>query len=167
MKRQNFKISPHLTYYEVIKSVTAIKKGIDNEPDHEALENIKLLATHVFEPLREIVSTERGVSTPLRITSCFRSIELNKAIGGSSKSDHCYGKAMDIDIDGIYQKDDLMNADLFYIIEEQLPFDQLIWEFGDDDNPSWVHVGYRSPTKNRASILRAKSVRGRTTYEPF
>lgn len=167
MSRKNFKISPHLSYHEVIKSETALRQGINNEPTDEHLDNIQRIATLIFEPLREIVSSERGVSTPLRLTSCYRSPALNKAIGGSATSDHCFGRAMDIDIDGMYNKDDLINADLFYIIEEELAFDQLIWEFGDDDNPSWVHVGYRSRSENRAQILRAKSKNKRTVYEPF
>ena len=168
MPRKNFKITPHLTYHEVIRSMTATRKGINNEPDEEQLDNIRRLAENIFEPLREIVSTERGVSSPIRITSCFRSKALNTAIGGSKTSDHCTGRAMDIDIDGMYDEDDLINADLFYIIEEQLPFDQLIWEFGDDNNPSWVHVGYRGIAENRNSILKAfRGEDGRTDYKPF
>jgi len=159
-------ITPHLSYYEVIRSQTSIRKGIINEPNEEELENIKRLSENVFEPLREIISTERGKSTPLRISSCFRSKELNTAIGGSKTSDHCFGKAMDIDIDGMYDEDDLINADLFYMIEEGLPFDQLIWEFGDDENPNWVHVGHR--TDNRGQILRASRGKdNRTSYELF
>ncbi|MCK5703611.1 MAG: hypothetical protein KAI29_20780 [Cyclobacteriaceae bacterium] len=168
MRRKNFKISDHLSYYEVIKSQTAIRRNINNEPDEIQLDNIRQLAENIFEPLREIVSTERGVSSPLRITSCFRSQKLNTAIGGSRSSAHCKGSAMDIDIDGLYDENDLINADLFYIIEEQLPFDQLIWEFGDENNPNWVHVGYRDVAANRMEILRAvRGNDGRTSYEFF
>ena len=167
MNRKNFKITPHLSYNEVIKSETAFRRGINNEPTDEHLDNIRTIATIIFEPLREIVSSERGTSTPIRLTSCYRSPDLNKAIGGSSTSDHCFGRAMDIDIDGMYRPDDLTNADLFYIIEEELSFDQLIWEFGDEDNPAWVHVGYRSRSENRGQILRAYSKNKKTVYEPF
>ena len=168
MARKNFKISEHLSYYEVIKSQTAVRQQINSEPDEIQLANIRRLAENIFEPLREIVSTERGENSPLRINSCFRSKELNLAIGGSRTSDHCEGNAMDIDIDGLYDENDLINADLFYIIEEQLPFDQLIWEFGDENNPNWVHVGFRGVVANRGEIRRAvRGNDGSTTYEFF
>lgn len=167
MIRRNFKITEHLNYFEVIRSQTAIRNGINNEPNEQQLENIKRLAENVFEPLREMVSIERGIDTPLRISSCFRSPELNKLIGGSPTSDHSHGNALDIDIDGIYDADDLINADLFYIIEEKLNFNQLIWEFGTEDNPNWIHVSYKGIDHNKNEILRSRRIDGKTTYEFF
>jgi uncharacterized protein YcbK (DUF882 family) len=84
-------ISKHISYKEGVRSNTATRKGIDNTPNDEQLENMKLVAEQVFEPLRIYVNG------PIKINSFFRCPELNKAIGGSSKSQHCKGQAMDID----------------------------------------------------------------------
>ncbi|MFP4088720.1 MAG: D-Ala-D-Ala carboxypeptidase family metallohydrolase [Cyclobacteriaceae bacterium] len=157
----NHRITPHLSYAEVVRSQTATRLGIDNLPSSEHLENIRLTAEKLFEPLRALVSEERGKSTPLYISSFYRCPDLNRAIGGSAKSQHCLGQAIDLDIDGWY--DDFDNADLFYLIEEELEFDQLIWEFGDDFKPAWVHVSY-SRDINRGIILRARRVNGKVEY---
>ena len=90
----------------------------------------------------------------------FRSEDLNKAIGGSSKSQHCDGCALDID-DTFGHK---TNAQMFYYIKDNLDFDQLIWEFGDDSNPAWVHVSYISHDENRARCLKAFRQNGKTSY---
>lgn len=160
----NNQISQHLSYREVVRSQTATRHGINNHPTEEHLVNIKLIAERIFEPLRAIASEERGKSTPLYISSFYRCPDLNKAIGGSSTSQHCQGRAIDLDIDGWY--DDLENVDLFYIIEEELEFDQLIWEFGDDYNPSWVHVSYSSEI-NRGIVLRAQRVNNKIQYTKY
>ena len=78
-------ISKHISYKEGVYSITATRRGIDNDPDDEQLSNMELIAEKVFEPLREYVGG------PIKINSFFRSIKLNKAIGGSSKSQHCKG----------------------------------------------------------------------------
>ena len=87
-------ISDHITYKEATQSNTAIRKGIDNTPNDEQLLNIIEIAKKVFEPLRNGLGDK-----PIRINSFFRSLELNKAIGGSTKSQHCKGEAMDIKIE--------------------------------------------------------------------
>jgi hypothetical protein len=112
------------------------------------------LARQLFEPLRE------WVGGPIKITSFYRSEKLNKAIGGSSRSQHCQGRAIDLD-DTFGHK---TNAEMFNYIKENLSFDKMIWEFGDDDNPAWVHVSYDSPDSNRGNIYKAVSKNGRTTY---
>ena len=89
-------ISKHISYKEGAYSNTATRKGIDNTPNDEQLENMKLVADKVFEPLR------KWVSGPIKINSFFRCPELNKAIGGSSKSQHCKGQAIDIDLSLIH-----------------------------------------------------------------
>ena len=147
-------ISKHISYKEGIKSNTATRLGIKNEPNEEQLKNMKLLAEKVFEPLR------LEVGGPIKVNSFFRSPELNKAIGGSSKSQHCNGQAMDIDDTFGHMK----NAEMYYFIKEELDFDQMIWEFGDDGNPDWVHVSYRSPEKNRNRCLKAYKDKGKTKY---
>tara|TARA_R100001463_G_scaffold41420_1_gene87356 strand:- start:867 stop:1325 length:459 start_codon:yes stop_codon:yes gene_type:complete len=147
-------ISKHISYKEGIKSNTATRLGIENKPNEEQLKNMKLLAEKVFEPLR----TEVG--GPIKVNSFFRSPELNKAIGGSSKSQHCKGQA--IDIDDTFGR--MKNAEMYYYIKSELDFDQMIWEFGTDGNPDWVHVSYVSPEKNRNRCLKAYKENGKTKY---
>jgi hypothetical protein len=147
-------ISKHISYKEGVHSITAIRKGIDNEPNEEQLANMKLVAEKVFEPLRVFING------PIKVNSFFRSPDLNKAIGGSTKSQHCKGQA--IDIDDTYGK--ATNAEMYWWIKENLDFDQMIWEFGNNDNPDWVHVSYVSPDKNRNRCLKAYRENGKTKY---
>jgi hypothetical protein len=158
------KISPNLNLYEITRSDTAKRQGIDNTPTFEHLENFKLLAEKVFEPMRG------HFNVPIFISSGYRSKELNKAMGGASKivngvyvptSQHCKGQAIDIDMDGI--NSDVTNKMVFDFIKENLEFDQLIWEFGTDLNPDWVHVSY-AKTGNRKQKLKAVRSGGKTTY---
>jgi len=147
-------ISKHISYKEGVHSNMAIRKGIDNTPNDEQLSNMELIAEKVFEPLRE------WVKGPIKINSFFRSPKLNTAIGGSSKSQHCKGQA--IDIDDTFGK--ATNAEMYNWIKDNLNFDQMIWEFGDDDNPNWVHVSYVSTDKNRNRCLKAYKEDGKTKY---
>ena len=148
-------ISEHISYKESVYSITATRRGINNIPDDEQLTNMELVAEEVFEPLRE------WVGGPIIINSFFRCPKLNKAIGGSSKSQHCYGQA--IDIDDTFRK--ASNADMYNYIKDNLEFDQLIWEFGDNKNPDWVHVSYVSPEENRNRCLKAYRDKGKTKYK--
>ena len=148
-------ISKHISDREGVYSITATRRGLDNTPDAEQLSNMKLLAEKVFEPLRE------WVGGPIRINSFFRGPELNTAIGGSSKSQHCKGQAMDIDDGGCNKT----NAEMYKFIKDELEFDQMIWEFGDDKNPNWVHVSYVSEDKNRNRCLKAYKENGSTKYK--
>lgn len=138
-------ISDNITYHEAVKSKTATKRGINNIPTEDELLNMKLLARKVFQHVRYYYGT------PIAITSFFRSKALNKAIGGSTTSQHCTGEAMDMDAD-IYGG--VTNREIFEYIKDNLEFDQLIWEFGDDENPDWVHVSY-SQFMNRGIVLNA------------
>ena len=147
-------ISKHISDKEGTYSRTALRLGIKNKPNKQQLNNMVKLAEEVFEPLREYANG------PIKINSFFRSPELNTAIGGSTKSQHCHGQA--IDIDDTYGH--LTNAEMFYHIKKYLDFDQMIWEFGDDDNPDWVHVSYVSPDKNRNRCLKAYKKNGKTKY---
>ena len=147
-------ISKHISYREGVYSITATRLGIDNTPNDEQLDNMELVAEEVFEPLRVYVGG------PIKINSFFRCPELNKAIGGSSKSQHCKGQA--IDIDDTFGR--MTNAEMYHFIKEHLDFDQIIWEFGDDDNPDCVHVSYESPEKNRNRCLKAYRENGKTKY---
>jgi zinc D-Ala-D-Ala carboxypeptidase len=149
------KISPHLNLAELTRSETAKRNGIDNTPTAEHLENFKLLADKVFEPIRE------HFKTPIFISSGYRSKELNELIKGSPSSQHCKGQAIDIDMDG--GNGEVTNRMVFDFIKNKLDFDQLIWEFGTDFNPDWVHVSYVKG-KNRKQKLKAVRSGGKTSY---
>jgi len=148
------KISDHISYSEAIRSNTATRRGIDNTPGDYEITNMVGIAENIFEPLR------KWVGGPIKINSMFRCEELNTAIGGSSRSQHCQGRAIDVD-DTFGNK---TNAEMFNYIKKNLNFDQLIWEFGDDANPDWVHVSYVSKEENRNRILKASRINGKTTY---
>ena len=148
-------ISKNISYKEGVYSNTALRRGIENKPNKEQLANMKLIAEKIFEPLRSYVGG------PIKINSFFRCPELNTAIGGSKTSQHCKGQAMDIDDTFGHMK----NAEMYYFIKEELDFDQMIWEFGNDGNPDWVHVSYVSPEKNRNRCLKAYKENGKTKYE--
>ena len=147
-------ISEHVSLKEAVRSNTAKRLGINNMPDNETLITMQITAKHVFEPVRN------HFNEPIYISSFYRSPDLNKAIGGSKKSQHCLGEA--IDIDDVYSK--ASNADFFYYIKDRLEFDQLIWEFGDNESPDWVHVSY-SLGNNRMRILKAVKENGKTQYQ--
>jgi zinc D-Ala-D-Ala carboxypeptidase len=104
------------------------------------------------------------VGAPIYVSSFFRSAQVNKAVGGSMTSQHCKGEAIDIDCD-VYGNG--TNKEVFEYIKNHLPFDQLIWEFGTDENPAWVHVSLRRDNKNRKQVLKAVTQNGRTVYKPF
>jgi hypothetical protein len=149
------KISPHLNLAEITRSDTAKRHGIDNTPTAEHLENFKLLADKVFEPIRE------HFGVPIFISSGYRSKALNDFIKGSLSSQHCKGQAIDIDMDG--SNGEVTNRMVFDFIKTKLDFDQLIWEFGTDFNPDWVHVSFVK-SGNRKQKLKAIRTSGKTTY---
>jgi len=149
------KISEHITYAEAIHSNTAKRRGIDNTPNKDQTECMKITAEKIFEPLRKFVGG------PIKVTSMFRSADLNKAIKGSKSSQHMKGQAMDLDDVYGYKT----NAEMYHWIKENLNFDQLIWEFGSDDNPNWIHVSYVSDDKNRNRCLKAYKESGKTKYK--
>jgi len=149
------KISEHLELAELTRSDSAKRNGILNIPKPEHLENLKKLADKVFEPIRN------HFCKPIRISSGYRSAELNKITKGSSAtSQHSTGEAIDIDMDFT----DITNKEVFDYIKKNLSFDQLIWEFGTDKNPDWVHVSYESSGKQRKQILKAVKQDGKTHY---
>ena len=147
------KISEHITYAEATVSNKAKQLGISNTPNEKELRAMKLLADKVFEPLR------KWYGKPIQVTSFFRSAKINKAIGGSATSQHSLGQAIDIDTVSDNKK-------LFDYIKDNLPFDQLIWEHGNDSAPDWVHVSY-SEVRNRKQVLKAVRKNGKTIYLPY
>ena len=153
------KLSEHLDLAEVTRSETAKRKGISNIPTPEHLENFKKLANNIFEPIR------KHFGVPIHISSGYRSKALNNAIGGSLTSQHCYGEAIDIDMDG--SSNGVTNKMVFEFIKANLNFDQLIWEFGTKDAPDWVHVSFETTGKQRKQILIAFKNGGKTAYKPY
>ncbi len=153
------KISEHLDLSEIIRSESAKRAGINNMPTEEHIKNLKLLAENIFEPIRS------NFRIPIRISSGYRSKSLNSYIAGSMSSQHCKGEAIDIDMDG--NPHGISNAQIFEYIKNNLPFDQLIWEFGTNENPDWVHVSYSSTGKQRKQALKAIKENGRTQYKPY
>ena len=133
------RISKHISYKEAVGSNYAKQKGIKNKPNEEQVENMKLLAEKVFEPLRE------WVDAPIKVNSMFRSLELNTALKGSKTSSHMKGEAMDITSMG-----GKSNLEMFHYIRTELDFDQLIWEFGKE--PKWLHVSYQQRQQQKTSI---------------
>jgi hypothetical protein len=150
-------LSKYITLQEAIKSNTATVLQIQNIPNSEQIANLKLVCTEVFDKVRE------HFGKPIGITSGFRSAELNKRIGGSKTSQHMEGKALDIDGDIL---GGVSNKDIFEFIKNNCTFDQLIWEFGSENAPDWVHVSYNKGV-NRKQILRAIKSNGKAIYKPY
>ena len=144
------KLSEHLDLSEIIRSDSAKRNGISNMPTPDHIENFKILAAKVFEPIRE------HFGVPIHISSGYRSVELNRLIKGSSSSEHCKGQAIDIDMDGTT----ITNKQVFDYIKDNLTFDQLINEF----NYAWVHVSYKANGKQRGEILEAYKEGKATKY---
>jgi hypothetical protein len=153
------KICKYLTLGEVVRSESAKRNGISNFPTAEHLENMKALGINVFDKIRE------HFGCPIGLSSAYRSEALNSAIKGSSKtSQHCKGEAFDIDAQ-IHGK--ITNKAIFDYIRQNLDFDQLIWEFGTNQEPDWVHVSYKKNGGNRKSILKAIRINGEPKYEAW
>ena len=148
------KLSDNFSLLELTKSQTAERKGIDNTPSPEHQENLKLLCTHILQPVRD--RFERVVS----VSSGYRSEELCLAIGSKITSQHAKGQAADFEIYG------LSNQELANYIKENLDYDQLILEYWkkEDPNSGWVHCSYNINI-NRKQYLKAYKENGRTKYE--
>ncbi len=150
-------LSEHFNLKEFTKSETAIRKRIDNTPNAEHAQNLKNVCEKILEPVR------RHFGKPVRINSGYRGPALNAAVGGSSKSQHCNGEAIDFEIDG------LPNPDLAKWVAENCEFDQIILEFYDPKegpNSGWVHASYTSKGPNRKQKLTALTEKGKTVYKP-
>jgi zinc D-Ala-D-Ala carboxypeptidase len=153
-------ISEHIAYLEAIKSQTAERLGIKNIPNDLQLTNMKYVAGQLFEPLR------KWWNKPIGISSFFRCLELNHAIGGSSTSQHCLGLAIDIDADMYHNG--LTNFQIHEYFSRRVKefnYDQLIYEFGTEEQPAWVHISKKPDGGNRNQNLRAVRKNGKTIYE--
>ena len=151
----NEKLSANFTLSEMVKSETAVRKGLDNTPGATEIANLKLLAENVLQPIRD--NYKRGV----KVNSGFRHPEVNAAVGGSKTSDHCKGQAADIEIPGI------ANAELAEWISKNLEFTQLILEFYTPGVPDsgWVHVSY-DKSNLKKQVMTAMKENGKTVYKP-
>lgn len=132
------KLSTHIDWEEAVCTST----GLDNEPNEQQIEAMKLVAERIFEPLR------MHIKSPIKINSFFRSSQVNKAVGGAKNSQHLKGEAIDIDSTG-----NTSNGYLFNWIKHNLEYDQLIWEKGNDENPAWVHVSYKRAGNRKQTII--------------
>ena len=149
------KISKHVSWKEGTYSRTGDRRGLDNTPNKDQIKCMKEIAENLFEPLRE------WVGGPIKINSMFRGEPVNTAIGGSKYSQHMKGQAMDID-DTFGHK---TNAEMYYYIKDNLDFDQMVWEFGTDKNPNWIHISYVTHRPNRKKLTVALTKNGKTVYE--
>ena len=150
----SMQLSKNFSLAEMTKSVTAKRLGIDNTPNEEQIAFLRELCEAVLQPLRDHIG-------PVSITSGLRVPALNRAVGGSGTSQHCAlnGAAADIDMDA-------KNTEVFNYIKDNLVFDQLIWEFGNDKFHDWVHVSYNYG-HNRGQVLKAIKQNGKTKYVPY
>ena len=142
----------YFTYKELSKSQTAANWGLTNYPGEVEKKNLTALVDNVLDPARELFGA------PIMVNSGYRNPQINSLIGGASGSQHCKGQAVDIQTAG-----DKRNKELFEILK-QFDFDQLIWEFGDDENPDWIHISYKSKEENRNQVLRSYKEGGKTRY---
>ena len=147
-------LSDNLSLAEATRSATALRKGIANKPTQQHLLNLKEVALHIFQPCRE------HFGKPLRVTSGYRSEELNKAIGGSIKSQHSKGEALDMQSTKGYT-----NKELFMFIKDHLNFDQLIGEFPDNVGEyAWVHCSYKKEGNRGEVLIAYKDDNNKTKY---
>jgi hypothetical protein len=146
------RISKYLILEDCTKSQTAIRLGINNTPNNEQLQQMMKVAA-LFDKVKDVIPYAE-------VSSFFRSDRVNRAIGGAIGSQHAKGQAIDID-----SSNNAHNRMIFEFIKDNLEFDQLIFEFGNDINPDWVHVSFSD--NPRKQVLRAKKVGKKTVYEPY
>ena len=147
-------LTRNFSLQELIKSDTAIRKGINNNPNAEQIEKLKLLCENILQPVRDHFGR-------VKVTSGFRSPELCHAIGSSVNSQHSKAEAADFECVGVD------NAELFDWIKDNLEADQLILEFytPGEPNSGWIHCSW-IPEGRRASFLHAYKFEGKTKYKP-
>jgi len=155
------RLSKNFTLKELTRSNTALRLGINNEPSKEGIYKLTLLATQILQPIRDSLGA-------LRVTSGYRSPELNKAIGGSTKSQHCKYEAVDLQY---FKRGKMDNIKIYHALKElALPFDQVILEFGDateyvdPENPAWIHLSYTINDNRCQELVAYKDINNKTKY---
>jgi len=146
------RLSKNFTLSEITRSNTAARLNISNAPSEEHLNNMQTLIRDLIQPMRDAIG-------PVRISSGYRSPALNRAIGGSSKSQHCKGQALDIQF---WKDGEMCNKEIYdWVIKKGLEFDQMINEF----DFAWIHISLRPDGNNRKMVLEAyKDSDGDTAY---
>jgi hypothetical protein len=145
-------LSKNFTLEEITFSPEAIRNGINNKPTEEHIENLKQLCENVLQPLYD------ALGGPIKILSGYKTYQLNAISNGVKDAQQQTGEAVDILSDG-------KNAEILQYIYENLPFDQLIWEFGSDSEPNWVHVSYSG--ENRKLCFKSSLIGGKIQHERF
>ena len=150
------KLSENFTLDELTKSQEATRLGIENIPNEEQIQNLKILCEKILQPLRDYYGM------PLSISSGYRSVALCETIGSSAKSQHTKGQAADFEIFGV------ANKDIADFIVKNFEYDQCILEFWNENEPNsgWVHCSY-SIESNRKQYLKAQKVSGKIVYSPM
>ena len=146
------RLSKNFTLSEITKSNTAKRLGINNAPDKEHLKNMQVLIRDLIQPMRDALG-------PIRISSGYRNPQLNRAIGGSTKSQHCKGQALDLQF---WEKGEMCNKKIYdWVLKSGIEFDQMINEF----DYAWIHISLKS-SNNRKMVLEAyKDKDGDTAYK--
>ena len=158
------RLSKNFTLNELTYSSTALRLGIDNEPSKEGIYKLRLLATSILQPLRDVLGA-------IRITSGYRSAQLSEAIGSSSNSQHCRYEAVDLQ----YVKRGKMDNLAIYntLIDLELDYDQCILEFGnateyiDPQNPAWIHLSWKISDNRKQTLVAYKDINNKTKYRPL
>ena len=157
------RLSKNFTLKELTYSSTALRLGIDNEPSKEGIYKLRLLATSILQPLRDVLGA-------IRITSGYRSAQLSEAIGSSSNSQHCRYEAVDLQ----YVKRGKMDNLAIYntLIDLELDYDQCILEFGgteyiDPENPYWIHLSWKISDNRKQTLVAYKDINNKTKYRPL
>ena len=147
------RLSKNFTLSEITKSNTAKRLGIKNAPDKEHLKNMQVLIRDLIQPIRDAIG-------PIRISSGYRNPQLNRAIGGSTKSQHCKGEALDLQF---WKDGEMCNKEIYdWVIKSEIEFDQMINEF----DFAWIHISLKNGGKNRHMVLEAyKDKDGDTAYK--
>ena len=149
-------LSQNFTLQELTYSDTAIRKGMDNTPNEEQIENLRLVCSNILEPVRV------HFKAPVVVSSGYRSVAVCEAVGSSSKSQHTKGQAADFEIFGI------PNKEVADWIVNNIDYDQCILEFWNENEPNsgWVHCSFNS-AGNRRQYLKAQKIDGKVVYSPM
>ena len=149
-------LSRNFSLSELIKSDTAIRKGIDNNPNADQIEKLKLLCENILQPVRDHFGR-------VKVSSGFRSVDLCLAIGSSANSQHAKAEAADFECIGVD------NAELADWIHRELPYDQLLLEYYKvgEPNSGWIHCSFVQENPRKQFLWCYRDLNGKTKYKPI